>query len=43
MPENSRPEKIWALILADGRGSRLAAAIGGLSKQFLCWRGVPLY
>ena len=43
MPENSRPEKIWALILAAGRGSRLAAAIGGLSKQFLCWRGVPLY
>lgn len=43
MPENSRPEKIWALILAAGRGRRLAVATGGLSKQFLRWRGFPLY
>ena len=43
MTENSRPEKTWALILAAGRGSRLAAAAGGLSKQLLRWRGFPLY
>lgn len=43
MPENSRPGKTWALILAAGRGRRLSAATGGLSKQFLYWQGVPLY
>lgn len=33
----------WALILAAGSGRRLAAATGGTAKQFLRWRGVPLF
>lgn len=33
----------WALILAAGQGRRLAAATGGTAKQFLLWRGVPLF
>ncbi|MDR2055582.1 MAG: 2-C-methyl-D-erythritol 4-phosphate cytidylyltransferase, partial [Desulfovibrio sp.] len=36
-------EKPWALIMAAGRGSRLAASIGGARKQLLFWRGMPLY
>ncbi|MDR3361879.1 MAG: 2-C-methyl-D-erythritol 4-phosphate cytidylyltransferase [Desulfovibrio sp.] len=35
------PEKPWALILAAGQGKRVTA--GGQPKQFLLWRGVPLY
>ncbi|MEG1610602.1 MAG: 2-C-methyl-D-erythritol 4-phosphate cytidylyltransferase [Bilophila sp.] len=34
---------IWTVILAGGSGSRLANATGGLPKQFLDWRGAPLY
>lgn len=33
----------WALLLAAGQGSRLAAATGGIAKQFLEWEGAPLY
>ncbi|SDF47171.1 2-C-methyl-D-erythritol 4-phosphate cytidylyltransferase [Desulfovibrio legallii] len=33
----------WAIVLAAGRGSRMAAATGGEAKQFLSWRGLPLY
>ncbi|MDR3319454.1 MAG: 2-C-methyl-D-erythritol 4-phosphate cytidylyltransferase [Desulfovibrio sp.] len=36
-------EKPWALIMAAGRGNRLAAATGGEYKQLLLWRGMPLY
>ncbi|MDR3357918.1 MAG: 2-C-methyl-D-erythritol 4-phosphate cytidylyltransferase [Desulfovibrio sp.] len=36
-------EKPWALIMAAGSGSRLAASIGGARKQSLLWRGMPLY
>lgn len=35
--------EIWALILAAGQGLRLCAATGGVAKQFLEWRGAPLY
>ena len=34
---------IWAVLLAAGQGSRLASATGGQSKQFLDWKGAPLY
>ncbi len=34
---------IWTLLLAAGRGTRLAAATGGTAKQFLEWHGKPLY
>lgn len=34
---------IWALILAAGQGLRLCEATGGVAKQFLEWRGAPLY
>lgn len=33
----------WALLLAAGQGNRLASATGGLAKQFLDWKGAPLY
>lgn len=33
----------WALLLAAGQGSRLAAVSGGTAKQFLRWRGAPLW
>ena len=33
----------WVLLLAAGRGSRMAAATGGTSKQFLVWKDAPLY
>lgn len=33
----------WALLPAAGQGSRLAAATGGEAKQFLRWRGAPLW
>lgn len=36
-------EKPWALIMAAGHGSRMAAALGGVRKQMLCWRERPLY
>lgn len=37
------PVRPWALVLAAGQGKRLSAATGGHSKQFLLWKGVPLY
>lgn len=40
LAESPRP---WALLLAAGRGSRMAAATGGTSKQFLIWKDSPLY
>ena len=40
LAEAPRP---WALLLAAGRGSRMAAATGGMSKQFLIWKDSPLY
>ena len=47
MPESSIPPpgqiKPWAILLAAGQGSRLAAAADGRAKQFLPWRGAPLY
>lgn len=33
----------WAVLLAAGSGSRLAEAGLGEKKQFLSWRGLPLY
>lgn len=33
----------WAMILAAGQGLRLCEATGGVAKQFLEWRGAPLY
>ncbi|WP_419785647.1 2-C-methyl-D-erythritol 4-phosphate cytidylyltransferase [Pseudodesulfovibrio sp.] len=33
----------WGVILAAGAGTRLAEAAGGLRKQFLEYRGVPLF
>ena len=33
----------WTLLLAAGQGNRLASATGGLAKQFLDWKGAPLY
>lgn len=33
---------LWAIILAAGSGTRMAQAAGG-PKQFLRWRGAPLY
>ncbi|MFO7718239.1 MAG: 2-C-methyl-D-erythritol 4-phosphate cytidylyltransferase [Thermodesulfobacteriota bacterium] len=33
----------WAILLAGGSGSRLAAATGGVKKQFLQYQGRPLF
>lgn len=33
----------WTLLLAAGQGNRMASATGGLAKQFLEWKGAPLY
>lgn len=33
----------WAVILAGGRGERLAPFTGGAPKQLLQWRGKPLF
>jgi len=33
----------WAIILAAGSGSRMASVTSGVAKQFLQWRGRPLY
>lgn len=35
--------RLWALLLAAGQGSRLAAATGGVAKQFLTLDNAPLY
>ena len=42
LPADDGPRP-WALLLAAGRGSRMAAATGGTSKQFLLWKDAPLY
>ncbi len=34
---------IWAMLLAAGRGTRMTEATAGIPKQFLEWRGMPLY
>ena len=39
-PDVAKP---WALVLAAGQGSRMAESTGGTAKQFLPWRGVPLF
>ena len=39
-PITRRP---WALLLAAGLGSRLASVLKGTAKQFLLWRGLPLF
>ncbi|WP_027177654.1 2-C-methyl-D-erythritol 4-phosphate cytidylyltransferase [Maridesulfovibrio bastinii] len=33
----------WAVILAAGSGTRLAASVGGVKKQYLNWKGMPLF
>jgi len=33
----------WGIILAAGQGSRMAEATGGEAKQFLRWKGAPLW
>jgi 2-C-methyl-D-erythritol 4-phosphate cytidylyltransferase/2-C-methyl-D-erythritol 2,4-cyclodiphosphate synthase len=39
-----RPLKnIWGMILAAGSGTRLAGASGGVAKQYLEYRGAPLF
>lgn len=45
MPEeqNQRSGSAWGILLAAGSGSRLAAATGGMAKQFLSYNGSPLY
>ena len=35
--------RAWAIILAAGEGQRLSKATGGVPKQFLLWKGAPLY
>lgn len=35
--------RTWAIVLAAGQGSRLAGASGGTRKQFLPYRGKPLF
>ena len=39
-PQAAKP---WALVLAAGQGNRMAESTGGTAKQFLPWRGVPLF
>ena len=34
---------VWTVLLAAGQGTRLAESTGGLAKQFLEWKGAPLY
>ncbi|MCT4627464.1 2-C-methyl-D-erythritol 4-phosphate cytidylyltransferase [Halodesulfovibrio sp.] len=33
----------WSIILAAGSGTRLSAATNGVKKQFLEWKGAPLF
>lgn len=35
--------EVWAVLLAAGSGTRLADAVGGVKKQFLSWKGFPLF
>lgn len=34
---------VWTILLAAGQGTRLSASTSGLAKQFLEWKGAPLY
>ena len=43
MNETRSGKKPWAVILAAGTGSRMSEATGGRAKQFLIWKGIPLY
>ncbi|MBR4423149.1 MAG: 2-C-methyl-D-erythritol 4-phosphate cytidylyltransferase, partial [Mailhella sp.] len=36
-------QECWAIVLAAGQGTRLLSATGGESKQFLRFRGAPLW
>lgn len=36
-------ENIWGIILAAGSGTRLAEAAGGVAKQYIEYRGAPLF
>lgn len=33
----------WAIVLAAGSGTRLAASVGGIKKQYIEWKGLPLF
>lgn len=35
--------EVWAVLLAAGSGTRLANAVGGVKKQFISWKGHPLF
>lgn len=37
------PERPFAVILAAGSGTRMAEATGGVRKQYLSYKGVPLF
>ncbi|WP_320172021.1 2-C-methyl-D-erythritol 4-phosphate cytidylyltransferase [Maridesulfovibrio sp.] len=39
----SKSGEVWAVLLAAGSGTRLAQAVGGVKKQFLSWKGFPLF
>lgn len=39
----SKSGEVWAVLLAAGSGTRLANAVGGVKKQFLEWKGFPLF
>ncbi|MBQ9104604.1 MAG: 2-C-methyl-D-erythritol 4-phosphate cytidylyltransferase, partial [Mailhella sp.] len=36
-------KECWGIILAAGQGRRMAEATGGEAKQFLLWKGAPLW
>ncbi len=40
---NKVTQQAWAIIVAAGGGSRMGASTNGTPKQFLEWRGRPLY
>ncbi|XPV76033.1 MAG: 2-C-methyl-D-erythritol 4-phosphate cytidylyltransferase [Desulfovibrio sp.] len=37
------PRKIWAVILAAGSGTRLQETVNGLRKQYIPYKGTPLF
>ena len=39
----NRPKNVWGIILAAGSGTRLAEASGGVAKQYLAYKGAPLF
>jgi 2-C-methyl-D-erythritol 4-phosphate cytidylyltransferase/2-C-methyl-D-erythritol 2,4-cyclodiphosphate synthase len=42
-PDTDHKRYPWAIILAAGQSTRLEQAGAGTKKQFLLWRGVPLF